>query len=67
MVVHGANSDVLLQQCEFTQCTLVVLEGARVSLDRCTLTSDLICVFASGEGTVVKATGCTTINGTMQV
>lgn len=60
LLVVGPASNVLLKQCTLRQCRLVVLGGAKVTLDQCTLSSDLG-IYASGQSTIVEATGGTTI------
>jgi hypothetical protein len=49
----------------FSKCSLVVLDGAKVTLNRCCFSDCALGVFASGEGTVVTARD-TTVSGGMQ-
>ena len=54
-----------MSSVNFSKCSLVVLEGAKVTLDRCCFSDCALGVYASDEGTAVTARD-TTVSGGMQ-
>lgn len=66
-MLYGAACNVTLRHCALERCVLVALHGARVTLESSIMTSDVIGVYAAGRGTLVKATGSTSITGGLQV
>jgi hypothetical protein len=54
-----------MNSVNFSKCSLVVLDGAKVTLNRCCFSDCALGVFASGEGTGVTAKD-TTVSGGMQ-
>ena len=72
MVCHGSGCGVTFRNVTFTECTLVVAEGARAALHGTSSSFDPegpcgLALFADGEGTVVRMHGGSITGGTQGV
>jgi Right handed beta helix region len=68
IVCHGADCSVMFSETRFVGCTVVALQGAKVTFSTCTSTHSTnepigVSIFASGTKTVVKVESGTIIGG----
>ena len=65
LVCRGKGCNITMSSVNFSKCSLVVLEGAKVALNRCCFSDCALGIYASGEDTLVTARD-TTVSGGMQ-